>query len=121
MIKSNLKSIILVASIVVVALISLLIMELTKVEGSCVEIVVDGVVVGKYSINDDIVKEIKIGEDQYNVVIIKDQKAYIQDASCPDYICVNHKAISFVGQTITCKPNKVVVVITGESDIDIVV
>ena len=121
MIKSNLKSIILVASIVFVALISLLIMEFTKVEGSCVEIVVDGVVVGKYSINDDIVKEIKIGDDQYNVVIIKDQKAYIQDASCPDHICVNHKAISFVGQTITCKPNKVVVVITGESDIDIVV
>ncbi len=121
MIRKHIKSIILIASVLLLALISLLIINLTKEPGSYVEVVIDGVVVERYSLSDEVEKTITTSSDSYNILIIKDNKAYIEDASCPDHICVNHKKISYVGETITCLPNKVVIVIKGTSDIDIIV
>ena len=51
-----------------------------------------------------------IGEDDFeNIIIIKDGKASMAKADCPDKICVNHAAISKKGETIVCLPHKVVV------------
>jgi len=55
-------------------------------------------------------------EQGYNVIVVKDGKAEIIDADCPDKICVNHKAISLQHESITCLPHKVVVEIEGGND-----
>ncbi|MDD3570405.1 MAG: NusG domain II-containing protein [Lachnospiraceae bacterium] len=62
-------------------------------------------------------------EHGYNIVVVKDGKAEIIDADCPDKICVNHKPISFRKESITCLPHKVVVEIEGgnENSVDAVV
>ncbi len=62
-------------------------------------------------------------EEKYNVLVISDGEAYVEDASCPDHVCVKSGKVSLDGQTIVCLPNKVVVSVAGgeESDLDGVV
>ena len=55
--------------------------------------------------------------------MIKNGKADMTEANCPDLLCVHQKAISHQGETIVCLPNKIVVSVAGgeESEIDTVV
>ena len=78
--------------------------------GDKVRVMVDGKVYGTYSLATNQTIEIKI-DDKVNVIEIKDGKADMVDASCPDSICVKHRKVSRNGEAITCLPNKVVVVI----------
>ncbi|KIR02056.1 hypothetical protein P261_00870 [Lachnospiraceae bacterium TWA4] len=57
-----------------------------------------------------------------NTVTIEDGKVFMEDASCPDHVCMKMGKVSTVGAPITCLPNKVVVVIQKSQDkIDAVV
>ena len=83
---------------------------------------IDGVEYGRFPLSIDITEKIELPEGAYNVLVIKEGKADVTEASCPDGICVNHRAISKQKQSITCLPNKLVVEIkNGEtSDLDAV-
>ena len=48
-------------------------------------------------------------QDGYNIFVVKDGTASIQEADCPDQICVNHAGISKKGETIVCLPHRLVV------------
>ena len=56
----------------------------------------------------------------YNMLEIKDGKAFMSEATCPDLLCVHQKSISAKGEQIVCLPNKVIVEISdGEkSEVD---
>jgi hypothetical protein len=56
----------------------------------------------------------------FNIVHIKDGKAVMKKASCPDQICVHTRPAEKDGQAIICLPNKVSVEVrnTGIKDID---
>jgi Uncharacterized protein conserved in bacteria len=54
-------------------------------------------------------------EDDYNVIEIKDSYVIVRDASCPDQICVEHRKVHLVGETIVCLPHKLVVEIRGDA------
>lgn len=57
---------------------------------------------------------VHIGDDEkFNILVVSGGEAYIEDASCPDHICVKSGGVSFEGQTIVCLPNKVVISIEG--------
>ena len=43
------------------------------------------------------------------VLVIEDGKAYMEEADCPNQICVHHSAISHKGETIVCLPNRIVI------------
>lgn len=49
-----------------------------------------------------------------NVLEIKDGKAKMKEADCPDGLCLHQKAISIVNETIVCLPNRVVVTVEGD-------
>lgn len=59
----------------------------------------------------------------YNIITAKDGRVFMTEADCRDQICVEHKKISRVGETIVCLPHKLVVEIVGEetADFDMVV
>ena len=59
----------------------------------------------------------------YNIVHTEDGKAFVIVADCRDQICVDHKKIEKVGETIVCLPHKMVVEIVGEgeAEMDLVV
>lgn len=48
----------------------------------------------------------KIGEC---IMVIEDGKVYMQEADCPNQICVHHTPISHRGETIVCLPNRIVI------------
>ncbi len=48
----------------------------------------------------------KVGE---GILIIKDGEAYMQEADCPNQICVHHSPVSHKGETIVCLPNRVII------------
>ena len=57
-----------------------------------------------------------------NILTIKNGKAKMTDADCPDQLCVHQKAASKNHESIICLPNKVVVEVDGseESEFDAV-
>ncbi len=56
-------------------------------------------------------KELDI--DGHNKVVIADGEVWMEEADCPDKLCISQGKISRSGQTIICLPNKVMVTIKG--------
>ena len=77
-----------------------------------IRITVNGEEYGIYSLAKD--QTIKINDT--NVCEIKDGKAHMISAECPDHLCMKQKAIDEKGGTIVCLPNKVVM--EGEKSAD---
>ena len=98
-----------------------LVLFVTRTGGDTVRVLVDGEIYGEYPLFVDMKTEIK-SENGYNILEIKDGKADVLSASCPDGICVSHRPIENGGESIICLPNKVVVEIhtLKESEKDIV-
>ena len=88
-------------------------------EGNAVTVTVDRQLIGTYSLTENRTVEIRTGEngEELNLLIIKDGKAYVETATCPDGICSAHKPISREGESIVCLPHKVVItVVSGNQD-----
>ena len=83
-----------------------------------ITVTMNGQLVGTYSLKQD--QEIPIGETNY--LVIEDGQAVMIEADCLDQLCVNHKSISKIGETIVCLPNKLIVEVVGgeEADMDAV-
>lgn len=94
-----------------------------KEEGARVQVTVDGEVYGVYSLEEERTVAIKVDGVTTNVLQVKEGKAAMLTADCPDQLCVHQQAISGEGQTIVCLPNKVVAEVIGteENDVDSVV
>ncbi len=112
--KKLVSDIILVAVALIIGLSVLLIFYLNRTEGAMAVVSVDGDKIAEYPLAIDGVYYLNDGT---NVLVIEDGKAYMREATCPGYQdCVERGKISFVGETIVCKPNKLVVEIVGEGD-----
>ena len=82
-------------------------------EGDLVVVTVDGEEYGIYPLSDDTVVDIITGENdqQLNRLVIKDNKAMVETATCPDGICAAHNPVAHDGESIICLPHKVVVTV----------
>ncbi len=90
-----------------------------KEEGDRVRVMINGEKEAEYSLDKDITVSLNGGT---NTLIIKDGKARISEADCPDKICVSQGWVSRMGECITCLPNKLVVEVIKTSDtVDLVV
>lgn len=77
---------------------------------NAVTVKVNGEFSGTYSLAED--REISINNGT-NILQIKNGKADMIEASCPDKLCVNQKAVSMNRESIICLPNKVVVEVSS--------
>ena len=85
--------------------------------GNNIKITIDGKVYGTYSLQEDQVIEVK--EDLgINRVQIKNGKAKMIEADCPDGYCMDQNEISKENETIVCLPHKLVVEVILENRID---
>lgn len=101
------KDIVLVIMIIVVAAGASLLHHVLKDSGAGSAVVkVDGKIEGTYPLNKD--QEIMIGHGS-NILQIRNGKAKMIEADCPDQLCVNQKAVSASGESIICLPNRVIV------------
>ena len=82
-------------------------------EGDSVTVSVDGKHYGTYPLHTDLTLSIRTGEggEQQNLLVIRDGKALVESATCPDGICAAHKPISREGESIVCLPHRVVITV----------
>ena len=81
---------------------------------SVVEVTIDGKLVETLDLNKDQEITIESITGGTNHLIIKNREAWIDDASCPDKICIHQGKISRDGEMIVCLPNLMIAKITGE-------
>ena len=84
---------------------------LTRREGAYVAVLQQGTELARFSLA--LVRQIPIGES--NLLVIEGGKAKMLRANCPDQICVEHRPVSKVGQTIVCLPNQIVVKVVADN------
>lgn len=124
--RNKKNDMILILALLVVALVSYLgigLYQEMNTKNGVVVVTIDGVEYGSYPLAVDATERIELADGSYNLLVIEDGKADVTEASCPDGICVNHRAIDKRGESIVCLPNKVVVEIMNgeEAEIDFVV
>ena len=124
--KSNIKNkhlrndLMLVAILLVLAVLGSIYLFFLRPEGNSVEVMIDGEVYATYSLSQDRVEDICTGKngDQINRLVIRDGKAFIEMATCPDGICANHQAIFRDGESIVCLPHRVVIAAVTDKKAD---
>ena len=97
---------------------------IAKDPGGSVTISIDGLEIMELPLKDDIRIELSsehgLEEGHRNTLHIKEGKAYITDANCPDKVCENKGSVCYVGETLVCLPHKLVIKVTEgiASDMD---
>ena len=122
--KKYRADIILIAGLVIAGVIIGLILLFSNHNGKSVEVRVSGEIVKTFPLNGVTEYEIEGAGGGKNLLIIKEGSAWVEDADCPDKLCVNMGKINLTGQSVICLPHEVVIAITdGESagaDVDVI-
>ena len=84
--------------------------------GAVVEISVAGQVTETLPLDTD-TQRLIAGEGGTNRLVIENGTARIDEADCPDALCVHHAPISRPGQSILCLPHRVAVTVVGEQTV----
>lgn len=111
-IRINKAELSLVCGLLIFAALMLCIMEFTATSGAYAVVYVDGEEWGRYRLSDDAETVIST-EHGENTLVIKDGRADVTDADCPDKTCVRAGAAGNTGEMIVCLPHKVMVKIEG--------
>lgn len=77
---------------------------------------VDGQIVARYPLDRD---GVYVLNDGTNVLAVENGEAWMQEADCPDHICMLMGHIHLNGQIITCLPNLLTVTIEGGEDLGV--
>ena len=109
--KTRIRDIILIASLTLIGLVLLLVVNTKSEGGSFAVVQVDGVTVARYALSEDGVFVLNGGS---NTIEIKDGKIRMLEALCPNLQCVHQGWISKSYQSIVCLPNKLIVTIEGD-------
>ena len=91
----------------------------TRTTGEWVTVIQNGDEIARYALSENREIPITNGDTVTNVLVIQDGKAFVQTATCPDQICVKHRAVSKTGETVVCLPNELVIKIEASSDGDV--
>ena len=87
--------------------------RINRAEGGTAVVRVSGEPYGSYDLHTDQEIEIQGTNGGTNLLQIRDGKASVIQASCPDLLCVHQGTVSRQGESIICLPNEVVVEISG--------
>ena len=83
--------------------------------GVVVEITVDGQTYATLPLDTPATLRIPAAGEGYCLLTVADGVATVTEATCPDQICVRHRSVSRVGQSIVCLPARVVVTVVGDT------
>lgn len=109
------NDLILITALLAVVTVAGLCLWLVRGEGDTVTVTVDGQTFGVYSLTEE--REVVIATDRgSNTLVIRDGKALVTEADCPDGICAGHRPIHRAGENIVCLPHKVVVTVTAAAE-----
>lgn len=110
-IKKYKLDILIVATIIFISLITSLIISLTKEQGNLVVVKIKNEEIASYQLNIDGKYSLNNGT---NILVIEDNYAWVEEADCPDELCIKRGKISNVGESIICLPHRLIITIEGE-------
>ncbi len=106
------NDIILIGTLLGITVLLFLVMFFVKrntVNGEAV-VLIEGEEYGRYPLSKDLVVELP-GLLGNNVLTIRDGKAFMSSAVCPDKICMDFGEIHYNTEMIVCRPGSIVVII----------
>lgn len=105
--------VILISAFLIAGLVGVFWLSAGREDGRMVRVTVDGKEAGTYPLSrDDTIRIEGVGGS--NTLVIRDGQAAMEEADCPDRICVEHAPVDSVGETIVCLPHRVVVEVLSE-------
>ena len=111
------RDIILIISLLLVGIIALVIWHFVySDDGKYVTIEQRDNLIGIYPLNVDKEIEIEHRGEVVNKIVIEDGYCYMEEAECPDHLCIKQGKVNKSGQTIVCLPNRVVVTVVDSND-----
>ncbi|MBQ8304996.1 MAG: NusG domain II-containing protein [Blautia sp.] len=99
------KDYLVIGTLLLLALLSWLLLQNRGKDYGGIRITVDSRIFGEYSLAEDQI--IPIGDT--NVCEIRDGRAFMTEATCPDHLCIHQKSIGSAGGAIICLPNRVII------------
>ena len=113
--------VLLIAALLLVSGAFLLIRQLRRAGGNMAVVYVDGKRTAAYPLSKDVTVTLTNENGGVNLLVIENGTADVRDASCPDKLCVHMHPIQYVGETITCLPNRTMIQIQGrgEPEVDV--
>lgn len=109
------KDLFLVAGLLLVGGIILILAFIGGQGGKSVLVRINGEKKAVYPLNENRRVELH-GDGGKNILVIEDGSARIEDADCPDKLCVRQGSINLRGQSVICLPHKIVIEITDDSE-----
>ena len=110
--KSPVFDLILIGGLLLLALVCYLLFAGGKSEGNVAVVCVNGVETERYPLFQNGRYPLNGGS---NILIIENGYAWLDDADCPDKLCVRQGKVHLDGQVITCLPNKLTVTICADN------
>lgn len=104
---------IIAAVAVIVGVLSFFLYYVNSDSGNTVTVEKDGEIIETLSLNEDCEKQYDFNGET-NTLLIKDGKATVTEANCPDGICAEHKPINRSGESIICLPHKLVITVRND-------
>lgn len=104
---------IIAAVAVIVGVLSFFLYYVNSDSGNTVTVEKDGKIIETLSLNEDCEKQYDFNGET-NTLLIKDGKATVTEANCPDGICAEHKPINRSGESIICLPHKLVITVRND-------
>jgi hypothetical protein len=114
--RSKLKNdVIFIAALLTVVILAGLGFSFLRANGDRITVTVNGELYGVYRLDEDAEVELRTGAngEELNYLVIREGRAYIETATCPDGICASHKPIFRVGESIVCLPHRIVITVVG--------
>ena len=109
----------LIAALLLAGLAIILLLTLNRRDGRQVVVRVDGQIAARLPLAQDASYPVEIEGTVTNVLTIKGGAVRMEEADCPDHLCIHRGAIRYAGDSIICLPNKVVVEISGEGALNL--
>lgn len=120
--KTVRNDILLICAVALAVTAAMLLWRALRAEGGSAVVYVDGREYISCPLDSDARVTVPGAGGGFNVLVIRGGEAYISEADCPNRICVKHRPVKYAGQTITCLPHRVTVVIEsargGGTDVD---
>ena len=113
--KKNRNDFVLILVLLAVILIGFLVVRLQRQKDAfTVDVSVNGTTVATYRLDEEIDTWIGGYQGGQNHLVIQDGCARIEEADCPDKLCMHQKAISVSKENIVCLPNRIVVTVEAD-------
>ena len=103
---------VLIGGLLLLSLVCFLLFAGGKSEGNVAVVCVNGVETDRYPLFQKGRYPLNGGS---NILIIENGYAWLEDADCPDKLCVRQGKVHLDGQVITCLPNKLTVTICADN------